>query len=120
MNEFLVHTPPVAVPRIIKIIIDPNLAYKLKTMLERYAKQYCHRTDSALALHIAHKMWILFYKAELRSNSHRVNFTCLTGHWRDFCRKFVEDMLVVSPRDKDLQQILMSINQGQEVKSNVN
>jgi len=114
MNERMIRT--IKVPRIIKVDIPVDQAYRLKKMLERYAKERRQFMDGALASHIAHKLWILLYQSKF-STSTQPSFTCLTRHWHSFCQTFVKAKLSEEPGDQDLQRILACIDAGQEVRA---
>jgi hypothetical protein len=112
MNEIMKH--PVRMPKIIKVDIPVNLAYRLRKMLENHSKDRKRFMDGALASHIAHKLWILLYQSKF---STQPTFTCLAGHWHSFCRTFVQDKLNQYPQDRELQKLLACISAGREVRS---
>jgi len=113
MNEMM-RKDAVRIPKIIRIDISAELAYRLKKMLDQYAKGNNQSMDGALASHIAHKMWQLTYKSKF---STAPSFVCLTGYWLSFCQSFIKEKLAREPKDKGLQTMLACINAGQEVRS---
>jgi hypothetical protein len=110
MNEILHRGLKLSVPTIIQINISPELAYKLKRMLESHSKETRH----PLSAHIAHKLWIALYHAKF---SHTPSFICLTRHWQEFCFQFVLEQVNNEPGDRNLAKILHCISAGREVKS---
>jgi hypothetical protein len=110
MNEIIHGGLKLSVPTIIQVNISPDLAYKLKRMLESHSE----KTNHPLSAHIAHKLWIALYHAKF---SQTPSFICLTRHWQEFCHQFVLEQLNHEPSDKNLAKILHCICAGQEVRS---
>jgi hypothetical protein len=112
MNEILHRGLKLSIPRIYQINMKPEQAYKLKTILDAYARDNKLTMKGALASHISHKMWLLTYKSKF---STAPSFTCLTGHWHKFCTELVQDRYQHN-QDPDLIDIFTCLESGREIK----
>jgi hypothetical protein len=107
--------------KIIRINMSKEEAYRLKQLMDGYAKRYCFKFDSQTARLIAHKMWILCYHATFNRakqiNPLPASFTCMTPSWIRFCKEVVQAELGDHPGRLDLVGLLYILDSGKEIKS---
>src|SRR5215469_4721999 len=102
MNEIM-RREFVQMPKVIRIDISSDLAYKFQRLLDDHVKQNPH---AKLAAFISHKFWVLFYKEKFHSPPTET-YALLADKWRDFCVWFIQQKLKEHPANKDLQRLFV-------------
>ena len=108
MNEIR-HREFVQTPKVIRIDISVDLAYKFQRLLDDHVKQ---NPLAKLAAFISHKFEVLFFKQRFHEP-----YALLADKWRDFCVWFIQQKLKGHPMNKDLQRLFVCFSSGREVPS---